>query len=248
MIRDPRYLWGAALVLWLGVIGATGVLPQRRRSLEAPLGSVVPIVMEDYVGSDVEVSEEEARVAGFSDYLFRSYSLEADPSEETTGLEPPIDAAPDEDVRADSAAGTEEGPPPPPPVFTVYVGYYDGQTKGKTIHSPKNCLPGSGWEALGATKASVETAEGPVTVNRYLLQNGDDRALVLYWYQGRGRVQANEYVVKWDLLRDAALHRRSDEALVRIVVPMVGAEDDVIGLARSVAAELVPALNQALPD
>ncbi len=86
-------------------------------------------------------------------------------------------------------------------------------------------------------------------VNRYLLQNGDQRALVLYWYQGRGRVQASEYMVKWDLLRDAALRHRSDEALVRIVVPLVGTgvEEDSFALARSVAEELVPALNKALP-
>ena len=84
-------------------------------------------------------------------------------------------------------------------------------------------------------------------VNRYLLQNGDARALVLYWYQGRGRVQASEYLVKWDLLRDAALKHRSDEALVRIVVPLVGPEENAFELAQSVAERLVPALDNALP-
>ena len=87
-----------------------------------------------------------------------------------------------------------------------------------------------------------------MSVNRYLLQNEDVRALVLYWYQGRGRVQANEYLVKWDLLRDAVLRQRSDEALVRIVVPLSGSEEDSFRLARSVAETLVPALDQALPN
>ena len=131
---------------------------------------------------------------------------------------------------------------------TVYGGYYDSQTQGRTIHSPKNCLPGSGWEALESEMATVETPNGPVSVNRYLLQNEDVRALVLYWYQGRGRVQANEYLVKWDLLRDAVLRQRSDEALVRIVVPLSGSEEDSFRLARSVAETLVPALDQALPS
>jgi EpsI family protein len=87
-----------------------------------------------------------------------------------------------------------------------------------------------------------------VTVNRYLLQNEGQRALVLYWYQGRGRVAHNEYAVKWDLLRDAALHRRSEEALVRVVVPVVESEGAAFELARSVASELIPFVQRALPD
>lgn len=222
MIRKPTYLWTAAVLLWVGVFAATGVIPQQRRSLDAPLDAVVPRVLDGYVGTDVEIGQEEQRVAGFTDYLFRSY------------------AAPEADAM-DPDLGAQV------PLFSVYVGYYDSQTRGKTIHSPKNCLPGSGWEALGSTMALVETPTGPVKVNRYLLQNGDERALVLYWYQGRGRVQANEYMVKWDLLRDAAMRHRSDEALVRIVVPLVGSEEASFDLARSVAEKLVPALDRALP-
>lgn len=131
--------------------------------------------------------------------------------------------------------------------FSVYVGYYDRQTQGRTIHSPKNCLPGAGWEPLESRPEAVRTPGGAVTVNRYLLQNGSQRALVLYWYQGRGRVAWNEYRVKWDLLRDAALRRRSDEALVRIVVPVTTTEADAAGFAARVAATLVPAVFAALP-
>jgi EpsI family protein len=132
---------------------------------------------------------------------------------------------------------------------TLYVGYYDRQLRGKTIHSPKNCLPGSGWEALQSEAVAVETDNGPVRVNRYLLQNKQQLALVLYWYQGRGRVQANEYVVKWDLLRDAALKQRSDEALVRVVVPIRGGDHDAaFAAAREAAERVIPALWDALPS
>jgi EpsI family protein len=134
--------------------------------------------------------------------------------------------------------------------FSVYVGYYDRQLRGKTIHSPKNCLPGSGWEALQSRTEVIETRDGPVRVNRYLLRNGGGQlALVLYWYQGRGRVEANEFLVKWDLLRDAALRKRTDEALVRIVTPVVDG-DESAALARvvPVAESLIPALRQSLPD
>ncbi len=134
--------------------------------------------------------------------------------------------------------------------FSLYVGYYNHQTQGRTIHSPKNCLPGAGWEALQASTLPVETTAGHrVTVNRYLLQNNNQRALVLYWYQGRGRVAASEYRVKWELLRDAALRGRSEEALVRIVVPLDRAGDVTAAerLAASVAGQVIPDLYRVLP-
>jgi hypothetical protein len=71
--------------------------------------------------------------------------------------------------------------------------------------------------------------------------------VVLYWYQGRGRVQANEYIVKWDLLRDQALYGRSDEALVRIIVPVRTTEALAYEQAVRVARELAPAVDRALP-
>lgn len=131
--------------------------------------------------------------------------------------------------------------------FFLYVGYYSQQTQGRTIHSPKNCLPGSGWEPLASRPETVATNHGPVVVNRYVLQRGRERVLVLYWYQGRGRVAHDEYLVKWDLLRDAALKRRSDEVLVRIVVPLTSSESDAAALAVRVAQALVPAVQSALP-
>lgn len=136
-----------------------------------------------------------------------------------------------------------------PTPFTVYVGYYDHQTQGKAIHSPKNCLPGAGWEALTSTEETIQTPIGPRTVNRYLLQNNQQRALVLYWYQGRGRVAANEYRVKWELLRDAALLGRSEESLVRVVVYLNEQTDEAAAsqLAESVAGALIPAVRKVLP-
>ena len=132
--------------------------------------------------------------------------------------------------------------------FTLYVGYYERQTRGKTIHSPRNCLPGGGWEPLTNQVATIQTPAGPVKVNRYLIQNGQRQALVLYWYQGRGRVASNEYAVKWDLVRDAALRRRSEEALVRIVVPIRGTEAAAFEVASRAAARFVPSVGNALPS
>jgi EpsI family protein len=131
--------------------------------------------------------------------------------------------------------------------FTVYVGYYDHQLQGKAIHSPKNCLPGAGWEVVSASEEQLATSAGAVPVNRYLLVNEHRRAMVYYWYQGRGRVEGNEYRVKLQLLRDAALQGRSDEALVRVVIPVATTDSAAAALGRRVSAELVPEMFRVLP-
>lgn len=133
--------------------------------------------------------------------------------------------------------------------FSLYVGYYRAQRQGRTIHSPKNCLPGAGWEPLSAGSVRVwDAGRGDsATVNRYELANGPRQALVYYWYQGRGRVAWNEYAVKWELLRDKARWGRSEEALVRIVVPVEGSMATADSVARAVAERILPDIETALP-
>ena len=131
--------------------------------------------------------------------------------------------------------------------FSVYVGYYEQQTQGRTIHSPKNCLPGAGWDALSSERRTIATAAGPLTVNRYMLANKTARALVYYWYQGRGRTEASEYKVKWNLLRDAALRGRTEEALVRIVVPITPTMGNPDSMATAMAKQLVTEVRAKLP-
>jgi hypothetical protein len=81
-----------------------------------------------------------------------------------------------------------------------------------------------------------------------LIHRAGARALVLYWYQGRGRVEANEYRVKANLLRDAAFRGRTEEALVRVVVPVDQSEAAAFALAADVASDLVSSVERALPD
>lgn len=142
--------------------------------------------------------------------------------------------------------------------FSVYVGYYESQATGRTIHSPRNCLPGAGWQSLEAGTARLVAGGDSVTVNRYILANGPSQAVVYYWYQGRGRVAWNEYRVKWDLLRDAALRGRTEEALVRVMVPLRPVAGEVTdewrarlvradSLATRVAQGLIPAVDGRLP-
>lgn len=104
--------------------------------------------------------------------------------------------------------------------FQTLVSYYASQSQGKTIHSPRNCLPGAGWEILRGDKRTIDVDGTRYGVNHYAIKNGPETAVVYYWYQGRGRIAANEYAVKWNLLRDAALLGHTEEALVRIVIPI----------------------------
>jgi EpsI family protein len=142
--------------------------------------------------------------------------------------------------------------------FSTYVGYYDRQTQGKSMHSPRNCLPGAGWEILRADTGTITAGGASHIVNRYMLKNGPTQALVLYWYQGRGRIVASEYAVKWNLLRDAALKGHTEEALVRIVVfiPRTGVADqpaldrafaDADKLGREVGSQLLTDVARVLP-
>jgi len=132
-------------------------------------------------------------------------------------------------------------------IASLYVGFYRSQVQGKTIHSPKNCLPGAGWEPISAGERMIQVGNASYPVNRYILGKNTTRALVYYWYQGRGRISANEYRVKWELLRDKAVTGRSEEALVRIVVPMRDSEEEADRLAEEIAKTYIGPLFETLP-
>ena len=138
-------------------------------------------------------------------------------------------------------------------VFSLYVGYYTYQTQGKSIHSPRNCLPGAGWEPVESGTLPIASAPGTGSrdMNKYVLANQGSYAAVYYWYQGRGRIESNEYTVKVNLMRDAALYGRTEEALVRLVVPLRTRTDRStdhikaeIARADSIATSLAPRLAQ----
>ncbi len=131
--------------------------------------------------------------------------------------------------------------------FSIYVGYYEQQMQGHTIHSPRNCLPGAGWDPIESSRRTLATPAGPLQVNRYLLANKNARVLVYYWYQGRGRTEASEYKVKWNLLRDAALRGRTEEALVRVVVPLTPTITNPDSLATLASLQLVGQVRAHLP-
>ena len=96
--------------------------------------------------------------------------------------------------------------------LVFYIAYYDSQRKNVVPHSPKLCIPGGGWEISDISRENIEGQP----FNRMIIKKRLDKSLVYYWYQQRGQVVANEYIMKWSLFKDALFLNRTDGALVRI--------------------------------
>ncbi len=106
-----------------------------------------------------------------------------------------------------------------------FVGYFPTQRTGQSIHSPQNCLPGSGWtfERSGVTDV-VDTTGHKYQVGEYVISNGAYRQEVLYWYRTEGHNIANDYAAKARMLTDSILYNRTDAALIRVMTPLRNGE------------------------
>jgi len=132
----------------------------------------------------------------------------------------------------------------------LFIAYYSSQRSGDTIHSPKNCLPGSGWTPLESDRILVDMgANQPIRVNRYVVAQGMERQLVMYWYQAHGRVTPSEYAAKFYLVADSIRMNRSDGGMVRLVTPILPTETLAESQARALkfARVLYPTLNAYIP-
>jgi EpsI family protein len=137
------------------------------------------------------------------------------------------------------------------PPIDLFIAYYSTQRAGDTIHSPKNCLPGSGWLPLESKRMWIPiSSSGSIRVNRYVIAMGSERQLVMYWYQAHGRVVASEYEAKFLLVADSIRSNRSDGGMVRLVTPIAPTETVEQSQARvlTFARELYPLLNAYIPQ
>lgn len=133
----------------------------------------------------------------------------------------------------------------------LFIGYFPTQRTGVSIHSPVNCLPGSGWAFESSQYVYLVDAVGRRhRVGEYVITNGDERQFVIYWYQSHGRSIANEYVAKFYLITDAMKMNRTDGALVRIATPISPSERQAQARIRaeSFTAQLAPMLSRFIPN
>lgn len=134
----------------------------------------------------------------------------------------------------------------------LYVAYYNSQKAGRSAHSPSTCIPGGGWEITSMRQMAIDPPGSAValTVNRTVIQRGDQKQLVFYWFQQRGRLLTNEYLVKFYLLWDALTMNRTDGALVRLTSAVRPGEDEAAAERRlvSFAKTVRPLLAAYIPQ
>jgi EpsI family protein len=136
------------------------------------------------------------------------------------------------------------------PLVNLYIAFFPSQRSGDTIHSPQNCLPGSGWTPVESGQTSIRRGDGTtISINRYIVANQGNRDLVLYWYQAHGRVTPSEYWAKIFLVVDALRMNRTDGALIRVITPIKSTGDETAAQARAVefVHQILPMVDSYVP-
>ncbi|MGH9444597.1 MAG: exosortase C-terminal domain/associated protein EpsI [Terriglobia bacterium] len=139
---------------------------------------------------------------------------------------------------------------PRDPLIDLFIAYFPKQTTGDTIHSPKHCLPGSGWTPFSSKVIHVPWGNGKVlNANYYALELGSDREVAIYWFQAHGRTVASEYWEKFYLISDALRTNRTDGALVRVITPLAERESLASGEDRAISFTklILPLLGKYIP-
>lgn len=115
----------------------------------------------------------------------------------------------------------------------LFIAFFKTQRYGQSPHSPKNCLPGSGWEKISDQKIPVQVQgwDAPIVINRYVVEHGDQKSVTLYWYQSHHRVIADEFAAKFWLVADSIRYHRSDTALIRVIADVH--DNDIEGASRN---------------
>ena len=136
-------------------------------------------------------------------------------------------------------------------VIGLYIGYFKSQREGKGIHSPRQCLPGSGWNPVSLAVYQV-TVPGhnpeTVPVNKFVMGKGLERQIYFFWYHGRGRIYASEYWNKIYLIWDGLTKKRTDGALVRVNHPVTGNTEDALKTQSDFIQLFLPLLKEYIPD
>ena len=140
----------------------------------------------------------------------------------------PIEKEVQDILKADDLLNRAYANPAESSLAYLFIAYFQTQRYGQSPHSPKNCLPGSGWQKVSDQKVPVAVPNWPtpITINQYIVEHGEEKSVTLYWYQSHNRVIASEFAAKFWLVADSIRYHRSDTALVRVIVPVRGNDFD----------------------
>ena len=135
-------------------------------------------------------------------------------------------------------------------LVNLYVGFYQSQSQGDLIHSPKNCLPGAGWNIVhtGIETIKMNDAEKPIKVIKLDLQKDGEKQIVLYWFQSRGRIIASEYMQKIWLVVDSITRHRTDGSFVRLISPVTVDEKNTLNALKDFSRQVYPFLKEHIPS
>jgi EpsI family protein len=154
-------------------------------------------------------------------------------------------------LRADDIVTREYVNPSMRARANLFIAYFKTQRTGQSPHSPKNCLPGAGFEPVEEVsgKIDVPVGGGSIHINKFVVANGENESVVLYWYQSQGRVIADEFAAKFYLIADSIRRHRSDTSLVRVVVPEINGltRDEATRTAIDFAQSTYPIIDTWLP-
>ncbi len=130
---------------------------------------------------------------------------------------------------------------------SLYIGYHGGGKGGGEIHSPKHCLPGSGWNEVSTKSARLTTPGGVINLVQAVYQKGDSKELFLYWFQVRDRSISNEYALKLAEIVNSALYRRRDAAFIRVSVPFDSNPAQAVARGEQFIRDFEPQFKEFLP-
>jgi len=221
-MRSPRF-W-TVLVL---MVATLTMLLHRGDADNVPVSeplSRMPSAIDGMVAQDLPLEDDVLAVLGKGDFLNRIYSVPT----------------------AKAVASRSAAYP-----ISLFVGYFATQRTGQSIHSPQHCLPGAGWTFESSRYTNLDDVNGKrFNVGEYVINNGESRQFVIYWYQAHGRSIANEYRAKAYMLADAIRYNRTDGALVRIITPIASSEQVADARDRAVrfTAHMTPYLSQFIPN
>lgn len=142
----------------------------------------------------------------------------------------PIEQETLEILRADDTLNRLYTDPVKRRAVLLFVAYFKTQRYGQSPHSPRNCLPGAGWEPVSGLSSrpalQVPGVTNPIVINKYVTAHGDELSVTLYWYQSHGRVIASEWDAKFWSVADSIRYHRSDTSIVKITIPVVSGNVD----------------------
>lgn len=130
---------------------------------------------------------------------------------------------------------------------TVYIGYHGGGKDAGEIHSPKHCLPGSGWYEVYSQKAKLNDSSDGINLVKSVYQKAENKELFLYWFQVKGKTLDNEYSLKLAEILNSAIHRRRDAAFIRISIPFTQDEVGAMRIGEDFIRDFSPIINSYLP-